>query len=128
MSLIDPGTLAEFKAMTESVMPDTAVFLTPGGRVATEGGGWTDAPVVASAAIPCRTAAAEKPAEVAIADRLQEKGLEILVVPLGTPATANATVRVTSARSGLTTTYTIAGVVPLGSYSVDQRFLIRKVG
>ena len=124
MSVI-AGVLPRMRSLSEGEMLDAVTIHTPGGGTFNEYGAQ-----VAGAASDVATVGRVSPLdandlEAARAGELRIEGLERLTLPLETPVTGAATVTVVSARHGTSKTYDVEGVVPLSTFSVHQKVLMR---
>lgn len=126
-SLIDAGTLAELQQMSEDTMPDTVTIERYGSPTADEGGGQVY-PAPSTETTTGRISALSTLAlEAERAGQLAQDGAEVLHVPLGMLVSGTDTVVVQSARFGGSQRYTVEEVIPLGSFSVDRKIIVKPV-
>lgn len=120
-----PATLARGRAMNEANLPHTAVAEVPTPGVDDgEGGTIPGESIVFS--FPCRVvhpSSETAQQEVPFADALKLPGTIILAfgVDVALPSTAEVTVY----RDSGSARYDVAGIVPMGSYSVLQRAVLK---
>lgn len=117
--------LPRAQALSEGEMLDAVTIHTPGASTPNEygapvNGAATDA-VTVGRVVPLDA----NDLEAARAGELRIEGLEVLKIPLATAITGRDSVTVVSARHGTTTDFDVEGVVPLSTFSVHRKALVR---
>jgi len=109
-------------------MLDTVVVLRPGAATVTAGGGRLPGADTTVATVAGRFSPKVLATDIEqITDgMLQQGGYAKVVIPRATDVRSTDRVRVTSARHGTTTLYTIAELVPLGSFSVHRKLIVKE--
>lgn len=127
--IIGPAVLAQFKDMSEGMMPDTVTIERYGAPTVGTGGAVsygapTTETTMGRVSMPS-VSQSEREAE-RYGQMVQDDTAEI-TVPMGTLVNPTDTLVVLSARHGTETRYTVEEVVPLGSHSVDRKILVKPV-
>lgn len=128
-SLIDAGTLADLQQMSEDTMPDTVTIERYAPPTASEGGGQVYGPPTTETTVGRLNTASQTQGDLE-AERygqVAQGDSSLLTVPMGTTVLGTDTIRVLSARTGVETRYTVEEVIPLGSFSVDRKIVVKPV-
>lgn len=126
-SLIDAGTLSELQQMSEDTMPDTVTIERYAPPTASEGGGQVYGPPTTETTVGRIVASTTLALESELSGQVVQDGTEVLRVPLGTSVQGTDTIRVLSSRTGEETRYSVEDLVPLGSFSVDRKIIVKPV-
>lgn len=124
MSII-AGVLPKLQGISEGEMLDAVTIHRPGAATSNEYGA-----MVPGAASNVSTTGRISPVdatdlEAVSGGEIRQEGLEKLTVPRATDVRGSDTVTVVSARHGTTKHYTVEGVLPLSTFSVHRKVLVR---
>lgn len=118
--------LPRMQAFSEGEMPDTVTVHRPGAGTPNEYGALVPGANADLAPVPGRLSVLDATdLERVIAGEMRQEGLLKLTLPLDSTIATKDTLTVVSARFGGSVDYTVESVVPLTSYSVDRKVLVR---
>lgn len=127
MAIFNPALLGVFERLSTGEMPDSfRVLRAPASTFDALGGEVSGGAPVEVDSGACRIRALGTPEEREIAMQLKQVDVEVLVMPKETDVRETDTVEVTVARTGQTATHTILGLVPLGSFAVHRKAIVRR--
>ncbi len=128
MAIFNPAVLDNvFQKLSLGEMPDTfRVFRPPTSTIDALGGEVSGGEPLQVATGPCRIRALNTPEEQEVAAQLKQMDVEVLVVPKETDVRETDTVEVDKVRAGITAAYSIVGLMPLGSFAVHRKALVRR--
>jgi hypothetical protein len=127
MAIFTPALLDVFERLSTGEMPDTfRVLRTPESTFDDLGAEVSGGAPVEADSGSCRIRPLGTPEEREFALQFKQVDAEMLVVPRGTDVRETDTVEVTVARTGETATHAIVGLMPLGSFAVHRKALVRR--
>lgn len=126
MSLLS-GVLPRMEALSTGEMPDTVTIHRPGVATANEYGAMVPGSPAETLTTGRITALDASDVETLVSGEMQQSGLEKLTVPRDVDIRGTDTVTVESDRHGTTTVYTVEGLIPLGTFAVHRKVLVRRV-
>ena len=127
MAIFTPALLDVFERLSVGEMPDAfRVFRPPPPTFDDLGGEVSGGEPLQVASGACRIRALATPEEREVAQQLKQTDVEVLVMPKETDVRETDTVGVDKDRAGTTTAYGIIGLMPLGSFAVHRKALVRR--
>lgn len=119
------GAIPQFQRFAEGEMLDAVTIKRKGARTATPRGGSTYGPDTETETLGRIAPLSKSTVERMTGEQLRQEGLEELHLPLGSDVIGADTVEVVSARHATTSQYTVEGVVPAGTFSVEVVVLVK---
>lgn len=126
MPILTPGLLNQVKAISEGEMPDTFTITVPGSFVSDGQGGGSVGAGTTRGPYACRFGPASTTEEQAIADRLEQEGLQRMTYHLE-DVSVSITERGTgtNTRTGETFGFEVVDVAEPSSFAVHRKALVR---
>lgn len=121
------GIAAEMRRFSEAEMPDTVTIRSYGPPTLDEGGGQVPGTPTETETVGRIAPLSSLALESERAGQLAQDAVEVLHVPLTAVVGGTDTIVVESARHLTTREYTVEELVPRGTFSVDQKILVKPV-
>jgi hypothetical protein len=119
------GVAPQLQRLSEGEMPDTVTIHTPGAATANAGGAMVPGSPTDSTTKGRIQPLDLKDLEGIVGGETRTEGWQALFIPRAVAVVGSDTVTVVSARHGTTTDYTIEQVVPLQSFGVHRKLVVR---